>query len=78
MRPYELGTVVKVSAKNDNENYDHFRHQELLIVGISQSTKDHPGYDESVGQPLYDLTTKAGESIDSSLYHYELTKVKKK
>ena len=70
---FRIGQKVKVAENNDNENYDDFRDKTLIITHIAKNSSQHPGYDEGVGQPLYDLKdAKTGKAIGSSLYEYEL------
>lgn len=74
---YKVGQRLRVAKNNDNECYDRFRNEILVVHSISTSKKDHPGYDEAMnGEPLYDLETLDGRPIGNSLYHYELEKVK--
>lgn len=73
MSKFKVGTRVMVAEDNDNENYDSFRHLTLVVTSIATNRQQHPGYDDSMGgMPLYDLETKDGNSIGSSLYEYEL------
>lgn len=69
---YEEGNLVKVAEDNDNSCYDSFRGKVLRVVKVSVSTEDHPGFDESVGQALYDLEALDGTPVNCSLYDYEL------
>jgi hypothetical protein len=74
MKHFKLGQKVRVSAHNDNNNYDDFRGETLIIKKVSKSVKDHPGYDEGVSpQWLYDLEIEStGTMCGCSLYDYEL------
>ncbi len=69
---YSLGDIVMVSSDNDNEGYDDFRNKKLRITHVATNIDEHQGFDEGVGQALYDLETLRGEEIGSSLYDYEL------
>ena len=69
---YEIGDKVKVSSENDNEGYDDFRDEILVVTYVALSREDHLGYDEGVGQALYELETLDGKPIGLSLYDYEL------
>lgn len=70
---YSVGDKVVISQENDNEGYDDFRGQPLIITHVSYSVEDHPGYDESMdGMGLYDLKTESGIDVPFSLYEYEL------
>lgn len=69
---YSRGDIVMVSPENDNEGYDDFRNKKLRITDVSTNIGEHRGFDESVGQALYELETLNGEQIFSSLYDYEL------
>lgn len=73
MAKYKVGSLVKVSPHNDNENYDSFKNEVLRVTYVSTSIKEHPGYDSSMsGEGLYDLKTESGEDVPFSLYDYEL------
>jgi len=69
---YSVGDIVMVSSDNDNEGYDDFRNKKLRITMVATNTDEHRGFDEGVGQALYELETLDGEEIGSSLYDYEL------
>ena len=65
---YNIGDEVKVSSENDNECYDTFRDDVLIISHVATSTEEHPGYDDSMeGMALYDF-----EGVECSLYEYEI------
>lgn len=73
MRHFKLNQRVKVSPDNDNENYDSFRNDILIITHVAKDICQHPGYDESLSpEYLYDLKKETGENIPCSLYDYEL------
>ncbi len=73
MRHFKVGSKVKVSTDNDNENYDSFRDKVLIVTHVSKDESDHKGYDSSVSPNyLYDLKTIDGEEVNCSLYDYEL------
>jgi hypothetical protein len=74
MEQFRIGWYVVVARGNDNENYDSFRDKTLKVVEVYHNIKEHPLYDESIGQPLYKLETKDGEEVPFLLYHYELEK----
>ena len=70
---YNKGSIVKISQYIENENYINYMDIELKITRISRNTSDHPLYDDSVGQPLYDLcVASTGEAVPFCLYKYEL------
>ncbi len=70
---FKLGDKVKVSPENDNENYNSFKNEVLVIINVAKNRSEHPGYDESVSPDyLYDLEKLNGEKIHCSLYDYEL------
>ena len=72
---WRIGTKVKVSSDNDNENYNDFRNKVLKITHIAKNTNQHSGYDNSMeGMPLYDLEALDGTPVNCSLYEYELEK----
>lgn len=73
MKHFKLGQRVRVSPENDNDNYDSFRNEVLIITHIAKDRSEHPGYDDSVSPDyLYDLKTESGEDVCCSLYDYEL------
>ena len=73
MANYKIGSRVKVAEENDNENYDSFRDEILIVVHVATNEDEHPGYDSSLeGQGLYDLITENEREINFSLYDYEL------
>lgn len=69
---FREGQRVKVSPENDNENYDSFRDEVLIITHVATNTNEHPGYDSGVGGGLYDFRTESGKDVNCSLYDYEL------
>ena len=75
MSHFKLHQRVKVSPDNDNEGYDNFRNEVLIITHVAKNKNDHPGYDESVSPGyLYDFKTESGKEVHCSLYDYELVK----
>ena len=63
----ELKIGDKIRIISDNENYSKFRNKALIISHIAYSTKEHPGYDNTVnGQALVDC-----QGLPFSLYEYE-------
>lgn len=70
---YKKGQKVKVNPNNDNENYDSFKNEILIITNVATNEKEHPGFDNSLeGESLYDFVTKSGKQVPFSLYDYEL------
>lgn len=69
---FQKGDVVMISPDNDNDNYDEFRGKKLRIIHVATNRDEHNGFDESIGQALYDLETIHGKSVGFSLYDYEL------
>ncbi len=69
---YKKGEKVQINPEIDNENYKNYMNRTLVIDLISKNITDHPGYDPSVNEPLYDLKTQAGDNVPFSLYEYEL------
>ncbi len=75
MTHFKLNQKVKVNPSNDNDNYDSFRNKVLVVTNVAKNSDEHPGYDESISPDyLYDLKTIDGDSVNCSLYDYELTK----
>lgn len=70
---FEIGDKVKVVSGNDNENYDSFRDEVLIVTSWIDETDNHPAFDMGMeGERLYDLVTEDGKEIGCSLYDYEL------
>ena len=73
IRPdYDVGDVVMIRPKDDNEGYRKFTGKKLRIVHVATNRDEHQGFDEGVGQALYDLETINGKEVPFSLYDYEL------
>jgi len=73
MKHFKLNQKVKVSPENDNDCYNSFRDEVLIITHVAKSKEEHPGYDEGVSPDyLYDLKTVSGKDVHCSLYDYEL------
>ena len=73
MKHFKLGSKVKVSPDNDNDCYNDFRDKVLIVANVAKDESEHRGYDSSVSPNyLYDLETIEGESVNCSLYDYEL------
>lgn len=73
MKHFKLNQRVKVAPENDNDCYNSFRDDILIITNVAKNKDEHPGYDSSLnGQYLYDLKTISGKDVYSSLYDYEL------
>tara|TARA_Y100000385_G_scaffold281960_1_gene335621 strand:+ start:787 stop:1104 length:318 start_codon:yes stop_codon:yes gene_type:complete len=70
---YQVGQKVKISSSNDNENYDSFRGEVLVIVVSEVGGR---GYDDSMyPQRLMSFETENGEEIPFSLYEYEVESI---
>ena len=75
MQHFKLHQHVKVNPENDNDNYDSFKDEILVITHVAKSHDDHPGYDEGLSpEYLYDFRTLSGKEVPCSLYDYELVK----
>jgi len=73
MKHFKLNQRVRVSSQNDNENYESFKDEVLIIINVARNKEEHPGYDDSLkGEYLYDLKTESGKEVNCSLYDYEL------
>lgn len=73
MPNFNIGDRVIVARNNDNENYDSFRDDILIVTHVATNENEHPGYDSTMeGEGLYDLVTEDGRSVGCSLYDYEL------
>ena len=71
---YRKGNKVRIIS--DNDSYDNYRGKVLKIVGVYTSSLQHPGFDEGVGQALYDLeAVDSLEGVPFSLYEYEFEEV---
>ncbi len=68
-----VGSLVKISQENDNEGYIPYRNKVLRITHEARNREEHAGFDEGIGQPLFDLKVeKTGKEVPFSLYEYEL------
>lgn len=65
-----MSNTVRIIS--DNENYIDYLNQDLVITSISTNESEHPGYDYSVNERLFDLKTLNGEDVPFSLYEYEV------
>lgn len=75
MKHFKLNDRVKVSPENDNDCYNDFRDETLIVTHVAKNKDEHPGYDSSVSpEYLYDLKTESGKDVHCSLYDYELVK----
>ena len=75
MKHFKLNQRVRVSPENDNDSYNSFKDEVLIITHVAKDKTDHPGYDEGVSpEYLYDLKTESGKDVPCSLYDYELVK----
>lgn len=73
MKHFKINQRVRVSPENDNDSYNSFKNEVLIITHIAKGKTDHPGYDEGVSPDyLYDLRTTSGKDVPCSLYDYEL------
>lgn len=73
MKHFKLNQRVRVNSQNDNENYESFKDEVLIITNVARNKNEHQGYDDSLsGQYLYDLETESGKEVNCSLYDYEL------
>ena len=73
---YKIGDRVKVSSENDNDCYDDFREQILIVQNIATSENQTYAYDSSMnGMQLMDFTTEKGKEVPFSLYEYEIEKI---
>jgi hypothetical protein len=73
MKHFKLNQRVRVNSSNDNENYEIFKNEVLIITNVARNRDEHQGYDDSLkGQYLYDLKTESGKEVNCSLYDYEL------
>ncbi len=71
MTHFKLNQKVRVNS--DNDCYDSFRNEVLIVSNVAKNREDHPGYDEGTSpEYLYDLKRENGEDIPCSLYDYEL------
>jgi len=73
MKHFKLNQRVRVNSQNDNENYESFKDEVLIITNVARNKEEHQGYDDSLkGEYLYDLETETGKEVNCSLYDYEL------
>lgn len=70
---FKIGDRVMVASDNDNECYDSFRDNVLIVTHVAINADEHRGYDDTMeGMALYSFETEEGESVGFSLYEYEL------
>lgn len=70
---YQIGDIVYLTDDALMGGYEDIGKAPLKIVDVSFSKEDHPGYDEGVGLPLYEVVhAETGYSVGASLYEYEL------
>lgn len=70
---YNVGQKVKVSSTNDNECYDSFRNEVLIIT---HSEVGGLGYDSGMyPQKLMCFKTLKGDEVPCSLYEYEVERI---
>jgi len=71
MRHFNLNQRVRVNSENDC--YDSFRDEVLIITNVATNKDEHPGYDAGLSPDyLYDFKTESGKDVPCSLYDYEL------
>ena len=67
---YRKGQQVRITS--DNDSYAGYMNEVLVISGVFRSVKEHPGFDESCGQALYEFKVKSTrEVLPFALYEYE-------
>ncbi len=75
---YQLDDIVGISTEGEmNENYKDFIGKDLIITNVAVNRDEHQGFDEGVGEALYDFETKDGKEVPFSLYEYELSLVRR-
>ena len=75
MNHFKLNQIVRVNPENDNDNYNSFKDEVLIITHVAKSHDDHRFYDESLSpEYLYSFKTESGKDVPCSLYNYELVK----
>ena len=73
MNHFKLNQKVRVNPENDNDCYDSFKDEVLIITNVAKNRNEHQGYDENASPCyLYDLKTAKGKDVNCSLYDYEL------
>ena len=72
---FKKGQKVRINPYNDNENYNDFKNEILIITEVATSEKEHSYYDNSMkGSGLYSFITENNKEVPFSLYDYELIK----
>lgn len=70
---FQLNQRVRIHPENDNDCYNNFRNEILIVTNVAKNKNEHPGYDEGISpEYLYDLKTTTGKDVPFSLYDYEL------
>ena len=67
MKHFKLNQRVRVNSQNDNENYESFKDEVLIITNVARNKEEHQGYDDSLkGEYLYNLETETGKEVNCS------------
>ena len=62
----------RVMVISDNDCYESFRDEILIITHVAINENEHPGYDATMqGEALCDFRTESGKEVHNSLYEYE-------
>lgn len=72
MSKLKIGAKAIISPENDNECYDDYRDQVLIVEGIYSNIDEHRGYDEGMSpMKLVEFDTESGDHVPFALYEYE-------
>jgi hypothetical protein len=70
----KIGSKIRIII--DNDSYEEFMNQDLIVIHIAKNEQQHPGYDRTMnGMALVDTKTKDNKSVPFSLYEYEFSEV---
>lgn len=70
---YKMNQRVKMTEESIKKYGKQYLNTNFIVIGISTSKKEHPGYNERVyPTPLYDLRTTTNQPFSYSLYEWEL------
>ena len=71
---FKIGDKVKIIS--DNESYEDYVNETLIIDEIYHNEDENPLYDMGIYPDLlFDLTIENGDDFPYSLYEYEVVKI---
>ena len=64
---YDVGDTVTLTSDAIDNYGKKYRNKKFEIESVATSKRDHPGFDDSAGQALYDLV-----GFNNSVYVWEI------